>query len=262
VIAAAGFLAFGARWAGFGATSSALPPELGQAKRVTGVVLDLPRRYPSGTYTRLEVREAGHAILSARFPTYPETKQADVVHAYGRVTVGGFDPGSDEPRNLTTKDVIRDLWGTYLVIESSEASTAQCLRTTINASFALRIRRAIPEPTGTLATGLLLGKDDAMTRATRDAFRSAALSHITAVSGWNIAVVAGLFAAVGTGGLIDRRLQLVAAIAGVCAFAYLVGAPPSALRAAVMGTVYLLAQLRHGRRTRSPLSSGQRRSWW
>jgi competence protein ComEC len=158
--------------------------------------------------------------------------------------VGGFDPGSDEPRNLTTKDVIRDLWGTYLVIESSGASTAQCLRNTITDSFALRIRRAIPEPTGTLATGLLLGKDDAMTRATRDAFRSAALSHITAVSGWNIAVVAGLFAAVGTGGLIDRRLQFVAVIAGVWAFTYLVGAPPSALRAAVMGTVYLLAQLR------------------
>ena len=44
VIVAAGSLAFGAWCAGFGATRPALPPEVSQAKRFTGVVLDLPRR--------------------------------------------------------------------------------------------------------------------------------------------------------------------------------------------------------------------------
>ncbi len=207
-------------------------------------MLDSPRRYPSGTYTRFEVRDPGHAILSARFPSYPKAKQGDVVRVYGNATPQSHAPGTDEPRSLTSNGAIGDLWANWLTIEGSEATTTQRVRNSITDSFARRLRRAIPEPSGTLATGLLLGNDDAMTRATRDAFRSAGLSHITAVSGWNIAVVAGLFAAVGTGGLIDRRLQLVAAIAGVWAFTYLVGAPPSALHAAVMGTVYLLAHLR------------------
>jgi competence protein ComEC len=244
VIVAAGLLTFGAWWAGFGVTMSNLPSELAQAKRFTGVVLDSPRRYPSGSYARLAVREPGPAILTARFPTFPEVKQGDVVRAYGSASPRDRDPGLDEPRYLTSNGAVGDLWATWLTVESSEATTAQRVRNTITDSFAGRIRRAIPEPAGTLATGLLLGNDDAMTRATRDAFRSAGLSHITAVSGWNIAVVAGLFGAIGTGGLIDRRLQLIAAIAGVWAFTYLVGAPPSALRAAVMGTVYLLAHLR------------------
>lgn len=244
VLVAAGLIAFGAWWAGFDAASPLLPTELAQAKRFTGVVLDLPRRYPSGTYARFEVREPGHAVLSARFPSYPEVKQGDIVRVSGSATPLKAPPGNDEPRFLSSNGTIGDLWSTYLTVEGSEATTMQRVRNTITDSFAKRIRRAIPEPAGALATGLLLGNDDAMTSATRDAFRSAGLSHITAVSCWNIAVVAGLFAAVGTGGLIDRRLQLIAAIAGVWIFTYLVGAPPSALRAAVMGTVYLLAQLR------------------
>lgn len=242
VIVAAGLLTFGAWLAGVSPPAADLPPELAQSKRFTGVVLDAPRRYPSGTYARFEVRDPGQAILSTRFPSYPEVRQGDVVRVYGSATP--HTSGIDEPRYLTSNGAIGDLWGYWLTIEDSEATTAQRLRDATTESFAWRIRRAIPEPAGTLATGLLLGNDDAMTRATRDAFRSAGLSHITAVSGWNIAVIAGLFAAVGTGGLIDRRLQLIAAIAGVWAFTYLVGSPPSALRAAVMGTVYLLAHLR------------------
>lgn len=244
VIVAAGLFAFSAWLAGLGAIAPKLPPELAQTKRFTGVVLDVPRRYPSGTYTRFEVRNPGHAILSARFPSYPEVKQGDVVRTYGNATPREHAPGTDEPRYLTSNGAIGNLWANWLTIEGSEATTAQRVRNAITDSFAMRIRTAIPEPAGTLATGLLLGNDDAMTSATRDAFRSAGLSHITAVSGWNIAIIAGLFAAVGTGGLVDRRLQLVAAIAGVWAFTFLVGAPPSALRAAVMGTVYLLAHLR------------------
>ncbi len=64
------------------------------------------------------------------------------------------------------------------------------------------------------------------------------------MSGWNIALAAGLFAAVGARGRLQKPLLLAVAIAGVRGYTYLVGAVPSALRAAVMATLFLVAQWR------------------
>lgn len=96
------------------------------------------------------------------------------------------------------------------------------------------IRTALPEPQAGLALGLVLGGNDYLSRETKDMFAAVGLSHIVAVSGYNMTLVVQciLF-----GGLLLglwRRGALVLALICVGAFLLLIGAPASAMRAALM----------------------------
>jgi competence protein ComEC len=104
-----------------------------------------------------------------------------------------------------------------------------------------------------LIAGLAIG-DDSRQRAELDlAMRDSGLSHLTAVSGGNIAIVAGLVvgAVALAGG--SLRMRVGAGIAAIIGYACFVGPEPSVLRAGVMGAVALLGVLRGARGGGYPL---------
>ncbi len=116
------------------------------------------------------------------------------------------------------------------------------------------LRRAasgLPMPERGLLPGLVLGDTSAMAPELVDAFRTAGLTHLTAVSGANIAIFVSFVLLVGrTVGLRGRWVPVAGALATV-AFVVLARPQPSVLRAAVMGAVGLSA-LASGRQRRSP----------
>ena len=91
---------------------------------------------------------------------------------------------------------------------------------------------ALPAAEGSLLVGLVIGDDRAQPRAMRTAFREAGLSHLTAVSGQNIAFVLAVFAPFVT--RLRTRGRLLATIGIVGAFTLMTRAEPSVLRAAAM----------------------------
>ena len=78
-----------------------------------------------------------------------------------------------------------------------------------------------------------------MAKPVADAFRTTGTTHIIAISGFNIALIAGalllLFQRV-----LGRRRATLPAIAGVILYTVLVGAAPSVVRAAIMGSILIL----------------------
>lgn len=104
-----------------------------------------------------------------------------------------------------------------------------------------------------LVAGLAVGDDSRQTEELAQAMRSAGLSHLTAVSGGNIAIVAGLIiagAALAGAGL---KVRIAAAVAAVIGYAAFVGPEPSVLRAAVMGVVAVIGLMRTTRTGGFPL---------
>jgi len=63
-------------------------------------------------------------------------------------------------------------------------------------------------------------------------------SHIIAISGFNISIIAGILAGL-TERLFGRRRAMWVAVAGVGFYTILVGAAASVVRAALMGILYL-----------------------
>ncbi len=104
------------------------------------------------------------------------------------------------------------------------------------------VRSRVGGSEGALALGLLIGDDSALTRDEEDVVRRAGLSHITAVSGWNVtlvvAVVGTLLLALGLRGPGWVGVE-VAALVG---YVWLVGADAPVVRAAIMGAWVIVAR--------------------
>lgn len=103
--------------------------------------------------------------------------------------------------------------------------------------------RALGERPAGLLPGLVLGDVSGLDQRTSDNFRSAGLTHLVAVSGSNLVLVCGtVILAVRMTGASARTVVIVGAIA-IVGFVILVRPSDSVLRAAVMGSVGLLAGL-------------------
>jgi competence protein ComEC len=105
-----------------------------------------------------------------------------------------------------------------------------------------------PAREAALARGFVLGEDDRIDEKTGEDFRRAGLSHLLAVSGQNVTLLA-LLAMPLLGALgIPLRERLVWVLALIAVYVPVAGAGPSIQRAGVMGALGLLATL-GGRRT-------------
>lgn len=113
------------------------------------------------------------------------------------------------------------------------------------------LERLLPEPHAALAQGILLGRRATMPAELTEAMRVTGLSHLSAVSGYNVSLVIGV-AAAAVGLTPSRRGWRRPAGVGVASvflwlFVVLVGASGSVLRAAAMAQL-ALAGIAFGRR--------------
>ncbi|MEK7124938.1 MAG: ComEC/Rec2 family competence protein [Patescibacteria group bacterium] len=118
------------------------------------------------------------------------------------------------------------------------------LITTRNA-FITSLQQAVPDPAAPYLTGMLLGIRSQLSDAMREAFNRTSTSHILAISGYNISIVAQLVMSVFLLALYRRRAFWVT-IMIIGLFTLMTGASASVLRAAIMG-VLVLAALSYGR---------------
>jgi competence protein ComEC len=111
------------------------------------------------------------------------------------------------------------------------------------------VARQLPGPGAGLLPGLAIGDTSAVSPQLDAAMKAASLSHLTAVSGSNCAIVVGLVFALAAALGMPRPGRIVAAAAALVGFVILVTPEPSVLRAATMAGVALaaLAMSRAGR---------------
>ncbi len=102
----------------------------------------------------------------------------------------------------------------------------------------------LPEPQASLAQGIILGLRNDIPEDLNRRFSETGTTHILAISGLNIAIVAGL--ALATGNLLFGRrwyLYVWLALAAVWLYAIISGAEPPVIRSAIMASVFLSAEL-------------------
>ncbi|HOT34148.1 MAG TPA: ComEC/Rec2 family competence protein [Rhodoglobus sp.] len=109
--------------------------------------------------------------------------------------------------------------------------------------------RGLPGDGGDLLAGLAIGDTTDVGGTLDQAMKSSSLSHLTAVSGANCAIVIGLVMVAGAAVGIPRWARVAASLAVLVGFVVLVTPEPSVLRAAVMASL-VLATLARGRPVR------------
>ncbi len=98
-----------------------------------------------------------------------------------------------------------------------------------------------------LVLGLAIGDDSQLSQASATAFKTVSLTHLSAVSGANCAIlVAAIYFLLGR---LRIKARVASALVALVGYVFLVGFQPSVLRAGVMATVVLLASA-SGRRVK------------
>ena len=100
--------------------------------------------------------------------------------------------------------------------------------------------RLFPDPEAALFAGILIGVEQGIPVGVMEAFRSTGTSHIIAISGFNMTILAALFAIL-FGKLLGRWRGALAAVLGIAFYTVLVGMNAAVVRAAILGILGILA---------------------
>ena len=225
--------------------------------RVEGVVLSEPDAVGQVYRLRLEVERVGNGtwnpVQGTLLVTLRET--VEIVDArvrpffrYGDrlLLTGALKPPPDLDDFDYPAFLARQGIGTVMafpdVVLLSEGEGAAFRRWLLGARrrLAESLVRAVPEPQAAFGQAILLGIRDGLPDELVEDFRVSGTSHILAISGLHISVLLGIALSVSALAVGRRRqLYLVVPLLMIWGYALVSGAPPSAVRAAIMGTAYL-----------------------
>ncbi len=121
----------------------------------------------------------------------------------------------------------------------------------VRTKFESSINRMLPEPHASLLAGLLTGSRRGIPEKLTEDFRMAGVTHIIAISGYNVTIILTLLS--GFLFWVPLRKRFPFLVAAIVIFAIFVGGSASVVRASIMGVLGLLA-LQTGRQTTVRLS--------
>jgi len=212
--------------------------------RYTALVLSVERvRIP-----RIGITKTVEGRILVRASRLTDWRYGDWVHAEGMLETPPEMEGFSYREYLGNQG-IHSLMPTAYVnkLGSDRANPILSMIFDLRTHVHKAILRLYPEPEASLLSGILLGKESGIPPDLLEAYNRTGTTHIIAISGFNITILAGLFVSVFGRWFGARRGGWIAA-AAIFLYTLLVGADPAVQRAAVMGGLALTA--RHlGRQT-------------
>jgi competence protein ComEC len=109
--------------------------------------------------------------------------------------------------------------------------------------FLTKINSLIKEPESALLGGLILGAKNSLGQELQDNFRRAGVSHIVALSGYNVTIIA--FGIMTVLSFLPRLFSLSFGVIGIFLFALMTGGGATVVRASIMSVLVLLSKSTH-----------------
>ncbi len=216
---------------------------------ITGRVAERPQINPTNQKLIVEYYlgdQSKNARILVTVPRFPAIKYDDIIQIKGTLAkppvFDDFDYSGylkrylvfgliNQPKSLTYLDHDQNLWGKFIggLYDFS-------------ARFESAINSVLPEPHASLAAGILLGvkrniPDDLMT-----ALNKTGLTHIIALSGYNVTIIVIVFSELFVAVLGRRRIFIYGSIF-ILLFVLMTGAASSVVRAAIFSFLVLFGQL-------------------
>jgi len=136
--------------------------------------------------------------------------------------------------------------GDYSIQLISAAESANFISGTVIPvrRYLLKVFSELPTPgNGALLAGFLLGEKRGLLPEIREAFTATGTMHLLAVSGSNVALIAGIYFSLMIPLSISRRWKLLGSIPVLIMFSFLANNEPSVVRAVIIATLAILAFL-------------------
>ena len=215
------------------------------------LVVDEPDDNGRYVSTRVDVREveedgawqpASGGVLLHEAATV-DHKYGDLLQVAGKLETPPVLPNFDYRQYLARQGLGSIAYYPEVSVEATgQGNAAWAAVHRLRRDLSSALAGALPEPQASLAQGILLGERSALPQDLKDDLNATSTSHIIALSGYNVTLLAGLV--IGAfAWLIGRRRAAFLALAAIAGYTLLTGASPSLVRAAIMGALYLTATL-------------------
>jgi competence protein ComEC len=235
---------------------SNLENNLNKKLTVEGIIFDEPVVKDDGATLIVDFKNiilaSSSAAVSGRgiikTDTYPEFKYGDLVKVTGKL---------EKPENYSSTSSERFFdYVSYLgkdnifykidfakaeFVSSGHGNFIKSFLFKIKNSFIGNINRVISEPQSSLLSGILLGSRNSIDEKTSETFRIAGLSHLIALSGYNITIVSEAIMKMFS--FLPRNFGLSGGVLGVILFVLMSGSSSTAVRAGIMSLVVILANV-------------------
>lgn len=216
---------------------------------VEGIVVGYPDVRDVRTYYRLRAETVvvdgrthvvrGDVLVQAR--RFPEYKYGDRLRATGALQTPPVLDDFDYRAHLARRGIHSLMRRARLEkTGEGEGQLFWHLLFLVKARGSALLNRVLPEPAAALANGMLLGIESGIAPDVDAAFVATGTSHVIVISGSNIALLSGVLMA-GLSRLLGKRRAVFPASLGITLYVLLVGADAAALRAGIMGILYIFA---------------------
>ncbi|MBA4319962.1 MAG: hypothetical protein C0412_16300 [Flavobacterium sp.] len=249
-----------------------LENNVGNEVKISAVISDEPNRKEKQAILTVNLKNIvissstvsvkGKGIVSTDL--YPELKYGDLINIKGKLekpenffnsnnnTTTINDPSQmknqfdgtsfDYVSYLAKGDIYYKIdFAKTELISSGHGNTIKNFLFEIKNSFVNNIEETISAPESSLLSGILLGAKSSIDENTTEIFRKSGLSHIVALSGYNITIVAD--AIMKTLSSLPHTAGFTGGILGIILFVIMAGASSTAVRAGVMALIVILAQV-------------------
>jgi len=185
---------------------------------------------------------SGTALI--RVPRYPAYHYGDVLKITGKLETPLQFEDFDYKIYLARQGIYSVIYYPKVeLLDQSEGSKPLQWIYSSRERLSASLARALPEPQGSLAQAILLGLRGNIPDSLYETFSRTGIAHLLAISGLHISIIIAMFLSFGILVFGRRRsIYIWLTLAITWLYALLAGMHPPIIRAAIMGSLFLIAE--------------------
>ena len=245
------------RWIGAPAAPAIVSRAASGNVEIRGTVGRDPEIGPANTLVTLSITDINDAGewkeisggMLITVPRYPEYRYGDVLNVKGELEVRPSNSASSDQSSYWDYLANQDIYATMFypsvqVTERGKGSPFLNRIYDVRRSLLSSLGRVLPEPHASLAQGIVLGSRANIPSSLKNSFIGTGTAHLLAISGVNLTIVAGILVSITLWFFGRRRYFYIwLTLIVVWLYAFLTGLATPVLRAAIMLTFFLVADV-------------------
>ncbi|MEK7130155.1 MAG: ComEC/Rec2 family competence protein [Patescibacteria group bacterium] len=220
-----------------------------------GIIVEEPEmkeastRYIMGKIKMGDNSLHGRILITARF--YPEYHYGDNLEIECKLKKPEPFEGFEYDKYLSRYDIYSlCAFPIITLLEENKGSAVRAALLDFKKHFTSRLEKILPATPAALAAGLLTGERSSIPAELKDQFSITGLSHILAVSGFNITIIGwAIYWVSARAPFMNRKRAFWLALGIIFCFVLIAGFEASIIRAAIMGSLVLIAEQAGRRRS-------------
>jgi competence protein ComEC len=183
----------------------------------------------------------GKILITA--PKYPEYQYGDELKIKGKLQEPKIYEDFDYKAYLAKDDIYSVMYSPEIeIVSNKKGNKIQSVLFKIKNKFEEELFLIFPEPQASLADGLILGVKSTLPQKLLDIFAAVGITHIIALSGFNITIIAEALRRISDYLMVNRYYSFWLTVGLIIGFILMTGASASIVRAGIMGILIILAR--------------------